>query len=168
MPTASLCLSGEDSRKAQETKQVECKYRRLPSLDVSQSNPRCRTWELFFQSPENRACCVVTHFLALAIADGALTMAAITNAKIDPGANSKILAFPEKVQELPIIRAMDRDQHSISATNILTFAVWNSCLVNLGERAGYEEKLTSYCFRRGVGNALDSMYASLNRARYEY
>lgn len=36
---------------------------------------------------------------------------------------------------------------------------------NLGQRAGYNDKLTSYCFPPGYGNAIDSTYLDTLRSR---
>lgn len=111
--------------------------------------------------------CPLTIFFALAVADGALDMAQLQDRSIDAGANSKPIKIKEEMLEVPILRAT-KDQIIISDEAILKYNSLEYMLVKLGERAGYEEPLSAYTFRRGVGNALDSKchFSQLNRASH--
>jgi hypothetical protein len=40
----------------------------------------------------------------------------------------------------------------------MTYSTYAFCLGRLGRNTGLEDKLTSYCFRRGTTNAIDSIY----------
>ncbi|PVH71691.1 hypothetical protein DL98DRAFT_520924, partial [Cadophora sp. DSE1049] len=40
----------------------------------------------------------------------------------------------------------------------MTYSKYAFYLNRLGRDAGLEDKLTSYCFRRGCANAIDSIY----------
>ncbi|KAL5329359.1 hypothetical protein ACEPPN_002871 [Leptodophora sp. 'Broadleaf-Isolate-01'] len=47
------------------------------------------------------------------------------------------------------------DSVSTSSTPALTYSQFRDCLNRLGLAAGFLEKLTSYCFRRGTANVVD-------------
>jgi hypothetical protein len=42
-----------------------------------------------------------------------------------------------------------------SKTEPMTYSTYAFYLERLGDDTGFEEKLTSYCFRRGTANAVD-------------
>ena len=46
-----------------------------------------------------------------------------------------------------------------SPTLALTYSEFRNCLNRLGLAAGFLEKLTSYCFRRGTANVVDCKYS---------
>jgi hypothetical protein len=45
-----------------------------------------------------------------------------------------------------------------SMTEPMTYSKYAVYLNRLGRDSGFEDKLTSYCFRRGCANAIDGMY----------
>ena len=49
----------------------------------------------------------------------------------------------------------------------MTYSKYAFYLNRLGRDAGFEDKLTSYCFRRGCANAIDGMYPVLYRQLLE-
>jgi hypothetical protein len=50
-----------------------------------------------------------------------------------------------------------------SKTEPMTYSKNAFYLNRVGRDAGFEDKLTSYCFRRGCANAIDGMYPVLHR-----
>ncbi|KAF9638820.1 hypothetical protein BFW01_g9717 [Lasiodiplodia theobromae] len=117
----------------------------------------------FYEEPTQRDVCPVTNFLAFAIADGAIDQTDVLNEKrIAPGMKSERIHVKEAVAEVPILRAIE-NQCKISSTRILKYSSLNHFLGQLGKRAGYEDNLTSYCFRRGAGNQFDENVTSAQR-----
>jgi hypothetical protein len=45
-----------------------------------------------------------------------------------------------------------------SQTEPMTYSTYCSYIDRLGKDTGFEDKLTTYCFRRGTANAIDGMY----------
>ncbi|KAJ5055093.1 hypothetical protein J3E72DRAFT_178899, partial [Bipolaris maydis] len=115
---------------------------------------------LLTEEPEDRALCPVTYFLALALADGVFegckTLSDLQSMKPSPGSSYCEFPYHADVGNLPILRCCQPDG-SISPTRILTYYGFHWMIRSLGQRAGYKDKLTAYCFRRGYGNAIDSM-----------
>ncbi|XP_014561718.1 hypothetical protein COCVIDRAFT_33313 [Bipolaris victoriae FI3] len=101
----------------------------------------------------NRAMCPVTYFLALTLADGIFkgykTLFDIQSKMPSPG--SSIREFPY--------------HGSISPIRILSYFGFHWMIRSLGERAGYKDKLTAYCFRRGYGNAIDKIATTAQRVQ---
>ncbi|KAF2726778.1 hypothetical protein EJ04DRAFT_506713 [Polyplosphaeria fusca] len=60
---------------------------------------------------------------------------------------------PDKLR-IPVARATNPDG-KISDNQILRYDCLNDHLKGLGQRAGYEENLSAYCFRRGYGYKLE-------------
>jgi hypothetical protein len=62
----------------------------------------------------------------------------------------------------PIFRQVERtaDGYVISCKKPLLYSNFNDCLDRLGVATGFEQKLTSYCFRRGTANAVDGEFQS--------
>jgi hypothetical protein len=50
-----------------------------------------------------------------------------------------------------------------SKTEPITYSKYAFYLNRPGRDAGFKDKLTSYCFRRGCANAIDGMYPVLHR-----
>lgn len=96
-------------------------------------------------------------FVALAIADGAISLADVLDRRIAPGSNSKLIEINKGSGEVPVMRA-NNDDCAISEDQILKYNPLEHQLTQLGQRAGYKQRLTPYCFRRGVGAALDSKH----------
>jgi len=66
------------------------------------------------------------------------------------------LRWKQSVLKLPIFRQAKKtpDGYTV-ADKPLLYSHFNDCLDRLGVATGFEQKLTSYCFRRGTGNAVD-------------
>lgn len=103
--------------------------------------------------------CPVAQLLALAIADKALvginTASDLHKCRVPPGQFSQAVAIRPECEEVPIFRRTT-SSGSVSVDEILTATTLAKYLQQLGERAGYKERLTPYAFRRGHGNVLDS------------
>jgi hypothetical protein len=118
----------------------------------------CRPIFTLYEEKEMRHLCPVTHFLSLALMDGALdckTINEVESKRIPRGKESYRFRIEPEWREVPILRSVEPDG-SISKTRILTYGNLNKMIQGLGERASYPEKLTSYCFRRAVGNTANS------------
>ncbi|KAF2865404.1 hypothetical protein BDV95DRAFT_259090 [Massariosphaeria phaeospora] len=58
--------------------------------------------------------------------------------------------------ETPVFRSMNPNG-SISPSKILSYDCLNNLVKSVGQRAGYKERLSAYCFRRGYGNQIDKV-----------
>jgi hypothetical protein len=101
----------------------------------------------------------VLHYLAFALADDVFvhqkSPADFANRYLRPSANSRLFSiYPEK-QTLPVIRKLEGRR--ISAHRILAGSSMNPYLTALGERAGYQDRITGYVFRRGFANGIEGM-----------
>lgn len=106
----------------------------------------------FYEEPAQRDVCPVTYFLALAILDGAVDESDIlSNKPVTLGKKSDIIRMNDGFTDVPILRAIE-NQSRILQDRILKYSSLNHFLSQLGKRAGYEDNLTSYCFRRGASN----------------
>jgi hypothetical protein len=114
---------------------------------------------VLYEEPQNRAFCPVTHFLALALADKVLegcdTFADVKAKEVPAGSESCHYRYKQDVALKPILRTVEPDR-SVSSDKILTYSCFSSLIKSLGQRAGYQERLSSYSFRRGYGNAIKS------------
>ncbi|EOA89662.1 uncharacterized protein SETTUDRAFT_104713 [Exserohilum turcica Et28A] len=121
---------------------------------------------LLTEEPGDRALCPVTYFLALALADGVFegckTLSDLRSKKPPLGSSYCEFPYHADVGSTPILRSC-RPDGSISPTRILTYDGFHVMIRNLGQRAGYKDKLTSYCFRRGYGNAIDKTVTATQR-----
>ncbi|APA11274.1 hypothetical protein sscle_07g060440 [Sclerotinia sclerotiorum 1980 UF-70] len=107
--------------------------------------------------------CPVSHILAIAIRDNAIKVDGFTHAKPfftsnlqDPTKAVLVHWKPEKLK-IPIFRqaVWTFDGLSTSEHKALRYSTFAYYLDRLGWAAGFAQKLTSYCFRRGTGNAVD-------------
>ncbi|KAH7551112.1 hypothetical protein BM1_09986 [Bipolaris maydis] len=121
---------------------------------------------LLTEEPGDRALCPVTYFLALALADGVFegckTLSDLQSRKPSPGSSYCEFPYHADLGNLPVLRCCQPDG-SISPTRILTYYGFHWMIRSLGQRAGYKDKLTSYCFRRGYGNAIDKIVTAAQR-----
>ncbi|PQE27491.1 hypothetical protein CJF31_00009118 [Rutstroemia sp. NJR-2017a BVV2] len=99
------------------------------------------------------------YILAIAIRDNAIKVDGFTytepffiNNLQDPTKAVLIYWKPEKLK-VPIFR--QADSLSISKHKALRYLIFAYYLDYLGWAAGFAQKLTSYCFRRGTGNTVD-------------
>jgi hypothetical protein len=107
--------------------------------------------------------CPISHILALAIKDDAIEVDGFTHAEPfftsnlqDPTKAILVHWKPEKLKK-PIFRQAVRtfDGLATSDHKALRYSTFIFYLDRLGWAAGFAQKLTSYCFRRGTGNAVD-------------
>ncbi|KAF1941090.1 hypothetical protein EJ02DRAFT_378356, partial [Clathrospora elynae] len=109
------------------------------------------------EEPSIRSACPVSYFLALALADGAFskgnTLEELTAMKIQPGSLSYRFKFRPEVLGKPILRSICSDG-SLSDSRVVTYSAFNNTLKGLGQRAGYEENLSAYCFRRAFARTI--------------
>ncbi|EDN93943.1 predicted protein [Sclerotinia sclerotiorum 1980 UF-70] len=107
--------------------------------------------------------CPVSHILAIAIRDNAIKVDGFTHAEPfftsnlqDPTKAVLVHWKPEKLK-VPIFRqtVWTFDGLSTSEHKALCYSTFAYYLDRLGWATGFAQKLTSYCFRRGTGNAVD-------------
>jgi hypothetical protein len=48
----------------------------------------------------------------------------------------------------------------VATNKILSYSCFSRLIKSLGQRAGYKKRLSSYCFRSGYGNAIESEFLS--------
>lgn len=112
---------------------------------------------MMFESNTHRSHCLVTYFLALALADEALVgvcqASDLSKITIEPERICKTISIRKDKAHKPVFRAILNGK--VSEDRILTAQMFTATLRSLGQRAGYKDDLTSYCFRRAVGNKLD-------------
>lgn len=102
--------------------------------------------------------CPVTWFLSLAFADGVFkgleSFNDLETVQPIPGNLLYRARYKSEIRELPIMRGMRADK-SMSETRIWTYDCFNSALKSAGQRAGYQENLSAYCFRRAFAHAVE-------------
>ncbi|OJD26944.1 hypothetical protein ACJ73_01667 [Blastomyces percursus] len=129
------------------------------------------TTYIFHERDDNLALCPISHFLALALADGAFEAQGINSVedvfriRVQAPRNSLQLKWKQSMLNVPIFR---RAMHTtegvrISPDRALPYDTFNQYLQRLGRNAGFEYKLTPYCIRRGTANAVDDDTARVGR-----
>ena len=113
------------------------------------------------ENDECPALCAVTHFLALAFADDAFLHEGLTPENIyslEPQEGRPVIWIPfsPAVKGIPIFRSSHLTANGVrvhpnKALSASTVNVW---LKRLGQRAGFEHRLTAYCIRRETGTAI--------------
>jgi hypothetical protein len=111
-----------------------------------------------YEEPRMRHMCPVTWFLSLAFADGVFQDMESFNdleaVKPIPGNLLYRAKYRLEFLERPVMRGMRADK-SLSETRIWTYDGFNSALKGVGQRAGYQENLSAYCFRRAFAHAVE-------------
>ena len=109
--------------------------------------------------PTKQFTCPVAHYLALALADEVFidqkSATDFASRYIPPSANSRSFMIRKDKTRLPVIRKLER--RSISAHRMLSGVSMNTYLAELGERAGYSDRITGYDFRRGFANGIEDI-----------
>lgn len=124
---------------------------------------------LFRESPRP-ILCPISHILARAIRDDAILVDGYTSA--EPffetdlwGKGMKAMKVHWKSEWLkrPLFRRSVRTSNGWvkSKTEPMTYSTYASYIDRLGRDTSFEDKLTSYCFRRGTANEIDGMYLEL-------
>jgi hypothetical protein len=114
---------------------------------------------LMYEEPLVRSMCPVANFVAMALADGVFdgceTFQDIEAKKIPMGSKLYRFRYRPNVTHLPVLRSTCSDGVT-SQERILTYNCLNNSLKGLGQRAGYQENLSAYCFRRAYARAIES------------
>ncbi|KAG4427387.1 hypothetical protein IFR05_017130 [Cadophora sp. M221] len=107
----------------------------------------------FFTEVDDPMFCPITHLVALALADDAFEAPSLSTPRrvFEHKVWGPVLCTPLRWKQdklkTPIFR---RDEE-----RALPYTQFQNCLNRLGLAAGFQEKLTSYCFRRGTANVVD-------------
>lgn len=113
-----------------------------------------------------RYMCPVTWFLSLAFADNVFQDLSSHEdlAKARPPAGSFLFRarYNKDALDRPIMRNTRADG-TLSADRIWTYDCFNTALRGVGQRAGYKENLSAYCFRRAFAHAVQSQSNLLRR-----
>jgi hypothetical protein len=68
------------------------------------------------------------------------------------------IAIKAGKEKVPVLRRWVLGRREVSPTEILTADTLNTMCAELGNRAGYQQKLSAYCMRRGFANKIDSKF----------
>jgi hypothetical protein len=117
----------------------------------------------FFTEVEDPIFCPITHLVLLALADGAFEAPSLTAPErvFEHGVWGPVMCTPlrwkQEKLKTPIFRRdeLGTDGCITSLETTLPYSQFRDCLNRLGLAAGFQEKLTSYCFRRGTANVVD-------------
>ena len=114
---------------------------------------------LLYEEAEMRSMCPVTYFLALALADGVFdgceSFKDIEAKELPPGSSLYKYRYKSEAKQRPILRSINPNG-TVSDNEILTYNCFNNMLKGIGQRAGYEDRLSAYCFRRAYAKAVES------------
>jgi hypothetical protein len=114
---------------------------------------------MLYEGPTERHLCPITYFLALALADGALknysSISDLVAVRPIPGQQAVTFAINPEMSKTPFLRAIENDG-TLSSCMIPSYACINNMVKGTGERAGYKQRLSTNCFRRGLGVAINS------------
>ena len=109
--------------------------------------------------------CPISHILARALRDDAILVDDYTTAEPffdthlqDPVQAVKVHWKPSMLK-VPVFRRSVQTGigYEKSMTKPMPYSTYAFYLQRLGEDTGLEEKLTSYCFRRGLANAINGI-----------
>jgi hypothetical protein len=113
------------------------------------------------EEPTIRSMCPVAYFLAMSLADEVFsegsTFEDLRAQPIPLGTDSYCFKYRPGMKEKPIMRSTCPNG-AISEDRILSYDPFNNLLKGLGQRAGYEESMTAYCFRRAYARSICSKY----------
>jgi hypothetical protein len=108
----------------------------------------------FFTEVEDLIFCPITHLISLALADGAFEAPSLTTPervfehKVWGPVMCTPLRWKQEKLKTPIFRRdeLATDRCITSVETALPYSQFRDCLNRLGLAAGFQEKLTSYCF----------------------
>lgn len=116
---------------------------------------------VLYEEPLIRYMCPVTWFLSLTFADGVFKDLSLYKdlRKVEPPLGSSLYRakYTGGALERPIMRNVRADG-TISEDKIWSYDCFNIALRGVGQRAGYKENLSAYCFRRAFAHAVQSKY----------
>jgi hypothetical protein len=114
---------------------------------------------LLYEEDDTRSICPVTYFIALALADGVFedctSFQDIEDKRLPPGSLLYKYRCKPEAKTKPILRTICNNG-SVSENDILAYNCFNNMLRGIGQRAGYEDRLSAYCFRRAYARAVES------------
>ncbi|ELR03151.1 hypothetical protein VC83_09677 [Pseudogymnoascus destructans] len=107
--------------------------------------------------------CPVSHVLSIAIKDNAIEVEGFSHAEpfftshLQHPTKAVLIHWKPEMLKRPIFRQAVRtcDMFRTSEWKALRYSTYAYYLDRLGWATGFEQKITSYCFRRGTGNAVD-------------
>ncbi|KAF2274582.1 uncharacterized protein EI97DRAFT_444049 [Westerdykella ornata] len=121
---------------------------------------------LLYEEPKRCFFCPVAYFLVLALADQAIEGCnSFTSLEATPtplGTDTCWFKIKSSMLDVPILRSVDQ-KGVIHQDQIWKFNSISNMLIGLGQRAGYEENLTAYCFRRVFSNTIDKAVSQAQR-----
>jgi hypothetical protein len=109
--------------------------------------------------------CPITHLLALAVVDDAFEAPSLTTPEriFKHKVWGPVLCTPLKWKQnklkTPIFRREECFADEPALVRPLSYSQFRHCLNRLGVAAGFKERLTSYCFRRGTANVVDCKFS---------
>ncbi|KAF1360100.1 hypothetical protein EJ07DRAFT_118025 [Lizonia empirigonia] len=131
---------------------------RLRNRKGHRNNKKHSPIMLLYEEATMRSMCPVTHFMALALADEVFedckSFQDIEAKELPPGSSLYKYRYKPEAKSKPILRSI-RNNGSVSENDILTYNCFNNMLKGLGQRAGYEDRLSAYCFRRAYAKAVE-------------
>ncbi|KAF1359213.1 hypothetical protein EJ07DRAFT_121068 [Lizonia empirigonia] len=131
---------------------------RLRNRKGHRNNKKHSPIMLLYEEATMRSMCPVTHFIALALADGVFedcnSFQDIEAKKLPLGSSLYRYRYKPEAKKRPILQSLCKDG-SISENGILTYNCFNNMLKGIGQRAGYEDRLSAYCFRRAYAKAVE-------------
>jgi hypothetical protein len=127
----------------------------------------------FFTEVDGPIFCAITHFVTLALADDAFEAPSLTTPerifkhKVWGPVSCTPLHWKQEKLKTPIFRRDEptADGCITSPEVALPYSQFYNCLNRLGRAAGFQEKLTSYCFRRGTANVVDRKLSMASREK---
>jgi hypothetical protein len=107
--------------------------------------------------------CPVTHFIALALVVGVFedcdSFQDIEAKELLLGSSLYKYRYKSDLKQKPILRSICNNG-SVLENDILTYHCFNNMLKGVGQQAGYEDRLSAYCFRRAYTKAVKSILRS--------
>ena len=104
--------------------------------------------------------CPVCLFLGMALEDRAFidcnSFSELERRHPPPGSVSYQFRFKGEMARIPVLRALQSNDWTISPTHIITYDCLNNHFKGIGQRAGYGDRFTAYCIRRGFANRVQS------------
>jgi hypothetical protein len=114
--------------------------------------------------PSKRYMCPVTWFLALAFADDVFqdirSYLDLNSIRPIEGSLKYTARYKADALQRPVMRGM-RANRSMSQGRIWTYDCFNTALKGVGRRAGFQDNLSAYCFRRAFAQTVKGKYQSI-------
>ncbi|KAI0580591.1 hypothetical protein TUN199_07012 [Pyrenophora tritici-repentis] len=106
-----------------------------------------------------RSMYLVTYFIALTLADGVFdsckTFEDIKTKELLLGSLLYKYRYKLEAKQRLILRSISPNG-TVSENDILIYNYFNNMMKGIRQRAGYEERLSAYCFRRAYAKVVES------------